>query len=89
MHKSKSRLPRLLVTLVALYVSFSADRASAHAVGETYVWVNVEEDRLAGRIEINLDDLRNRLGIEVPESADRETRISIVEDHREQIFEYV
>ena len=40
---------------------------SAHTTGETYVWLNVEENNITGRVEINLNDLRKKMGLAVPE----------------------
>lgn len=39
--------------------------ASAHALRENYVWVNVEADHLSGRFEINASDIKNKLGIDL------------------------
>ena len=36
----------------------------AHASGENYVWINVEEDHISGRFEIRHDDLKSKLGID-------------------------
>ncbi len=55
-----------LTTGVALLLLLlSMQPASAHALRENYVWVNVEADHLSGRFEINVRDLRSKLGIDV------------------------
>lgn len=41
-----------------------ADTALAHAPGENYVWVNIEQDQIVGRFEIHLDDLKRKLDID-------------------------
>lgn len=64
-----------------------AGSASAHATGETYVWLNVEESNFTGRVEINLKDLREKLGINVPDSG--EGRTEILREHREQVLSYI
>ncbi|MEO1524274.1 MAG: HupE/UreJ family protein [Planctomycetota bacterium] len=62
----------------------------AHAVGESYVWLNVEENRFSGRVEINLDDIREKLGINVPTAeSDGDQRQSVLEANREAILKYV
>lgn len=58
-----------------------------HTSGETYVWLNVEETKITGRVEINLNDLREKLKIAVPESG--ESRKDELDEHREEVLEYV
>jgi hypothetical protein len=58
-----------------------------HTTGETYVWPNVEETNITGRVEINLDDLRNKLKMSIPKSG--ETRVAAVEAHRDEVLEYI
>ncbi|MDV6029634.1 MAG: HupE/UreJ family protein [Phycisphaera sp. RhM] len=60
----------LQLALVLLHGLLLSATGSAHTTGETYVWLNVEEDRLTGRVEINLNDLRDKLGIDVPPAGD-------------------
>ena len=38
-----------------------------HSTGENYVWLNAQDTRLEGRFEIRLDDLRNKLDLDLPE----------------------
>lgn len=59
----------------------------AHATGETYVWLNVEENGITGRVEINLKDLRENLQIPVPQTGD--DRQQILEDHRSRALDYI
>ena len=59
-------LPRTLIFsrfLAVLLTAIASGVASAHAPGENYVWVNVNDDHLSGRFEIHLDDLNRRLGV--------------------------
>jgi hypothetical protein len=58
-------LTRLAVAFLLLVLG--AGRADAHARGESYVWVNVEETHFAGRIEFRIPDLRAYLGLDIPE----------------------
>ncbi len=70
-----------LATLMLPKVTFG------HTTGETYVWLNVEEHNITGRVEINLKELREKMGIEVPDTG--EQRMAILERNREQILNYV
>lgn len=55
----------LLSLLVAVFcLSICPRLVSAHAQGENYIWVNVEQDHLSGRFEIHLNDLKKKLGID-------------------------
>jgi hypothetical protein len=38
----------------------------AHALGEDYIVINFHEDSIAGHFEIHFDDLRDKLGLELP-----------------------
>lgn len=59
--------------------------ADAHTSGETYVWINIEENRLVGRVEINLNDLRAKLNIAVPDV----NPLPVVKQHQGDILKYV
>ena len=78
-----------LVTLATAGLSSSglSSSASAHTTGETYVWLNVEDARITGRVEINLNDLRDKLQIAVEETGDE--RLAVLHDHRESVLEYI
>ncbi|MCR9199423.1 MAG: HupE/UreJ family protein [Planctomycetaceae bacterium] len=80
------RLCELLLLTVATIVAASAT-ANAHTTGETYVWLNVEQERITGRVEINLRDLREKLNIEIEETGDG--RMAVLEATREQVLEYI
>ncbi len=77
----------LFVGLATLAVASHAEQALAHATGETYVWLNVEESNFTGRVEINLNDVRSKLGVDVPEAG--EERQAVLNQHREQVLKYV
>lgn len=42
----------------------------SHSTGENYVWINASEDHLEGRFEMRLEDLRTKLGLDIPETFD-------------------
>lgn len=72
----------LLVCL--LFISFNT---FAHAPRENYVWINVEEDHVSGRIELNVADINNKLKIDV--DANSESRLEGVANHAEEIQAYL
>lgn len=39
----------------------------AHAKQENYVWLNVDEDAIVGRVELNANDVRDKLNIDIDE----------------------
>ena len=84
-HSGRRRTFRLLVAATALLILPNA--SFGHATGETYVWLNVEETNITGRVEINLNDLRDKLGIAVPESGD--ARKAVLEQYRDDVLKYV
>ena len=52
--------------LAIVLLLLSATPAHAHATGESYVWLNVEETHLEGRFEMRVDDLREHLSLDIP-----------------------
>lgn len=69
-------MPVLLLLLLGVSV---AGDAHAHATGENYVWLNVEASHIEGRFEIRLDDLRERLGVDLPADASPEMAAQRIE----------
>lgn len=61
--------------------------ASAHALRENYVWVNVEQDHLSGRFEINARDIKNKLKIDL--DALGTDRLAGVRKSAEQVQTYL
>lgn len=53
-----------------LLMGFLAADAWGHARGENYVWVNVTDKHIEGRFAVRLDDLRNKLEIDLPREYD-------------------
>ena len=79
---------RGLIALLAIFVSFAyANDVLGHASGENYVWVNIDKDRISGRFEINVNDLKSKLGIDVDALA--ETRVESVEKTKEKVQKYL
>ncbi|MEL6109850.1 MAG: HupE/UreJ family protein [Planctomycetota bacterium] len=76
---------------ICLFIFGGSTSVLAHSVGESYVWLNVEDDRFSGRVEINLDDIREKLGIDVPKAAsgDSDERQSVLAANEARILEYI
>ncbi|MEM8678700.1 MAG: HupE/UreJ family protein [Planctomycetota bacterium] len=78
--------------LLFAFLSFAwvPNVADAHSTDESYIWLNAQADRLDGRVEVRLADLRRFLKLDVPEDFDaaREAVLALsseleayVEDH--------
>jgi hypothetical protein len=72
-----------LIVFSLLWSSF----ASAHALKENYVYLNVESDHLSGMFEINVADIRNKLGIDV--DAVGSSRLEGVQSSASAVQEYL
>ena len=68
---------------------FAAGDVHAHATGENYVWVNVESSHVEGRFEIRLDDLRERLGVDVPADATTTSAAPAIEASAATVHSYL
>ncbi|MEM7193829.1 MAG: HupE/UreJ family protein, partial [Pseudomonadota bacterium] len=62
-----SALAATLRTVFAVFLLVTSAEVFAHAKGEDYVFVNFLEDRIEGEFQVNYDDLREKLGINLPE----------------------
>ncbi len=63
------KLP-IIRCLSFLFALLLGSNAWAHATAENYVWINAQENHLEGRFEVRLEDLRNKLGLEIPNDFD-------------------
>lgn len=50
---------------LSILLSFASGAAHAHADGENYVWLTMEQDSLAGKVELNQKDIAKKLSIEL------------------------
>jgi len=50
-----------------VFLLFCNESVLAHAKQESYVWVNVEKEAIVGRVELNANDVRDKLNIDVDE----------------------
>ena len=78
---------RFFACLVGLWFSISPQQVHAHASGENYVWLNIESDHIAGRFEININDLKSKLGIDWTEHG--ETEAAAVAATAEEVQSYL
>lgn len=76
-----------MVVLAAFGVTCVSSIADAHSTGESYVWLNVDEHQITGRVEINLNDLREKLNLSVPEAGPE--RLTFLESHRDEVIGYI
>ncbi len=60
------RFPGILCALT-LFVMMPGANAFGHAIGESYIWLNPQADFMDGRVEFRLEDLREHMGMEIPE----------------------
>ena len=82
-------LKTVALALLPLLGVFAAGDVHAHATGENYVWVNVEASHVEGRFEIRLDDLRERLGVEVSADATTTTAGPVIEASAASVHSYL
>ncbi|MGI9318141.1 MAG: HupE/UreJ family protein [bacterium] len=57
-------LSRIIALTVLSWLSVSS--AYGHAKGEDYIFINIEEQGIVGEFQINIDELRDKLGIDIP-----------------------
>ena len=62
-------------------------QANAHAPGENYVWVNIDNDGVSGRFEIHIKDLKNKLNIDWEKVGG--TKVEAVAATRNTVQEYL
>jgi len=83
----KNRLGKLLpyVTLVLLLLCNGS--LWAHAKQENYIWLNVDEDAIVGRVELNANDVRDKLNIDIDELGS--TRLEGLQAASEKIQQFI
>ncbi len=59
----------------------------AHAKQENYVWLNVEQDAIVGRVELNANDVRDKLNIDIDTLG--ETRLEGLQASRATIEQFI
>jgi len=59
----------------------------AHAKQENYVWLNVDKDAIVGRVELNANDVRDKLNIDIDELGSN--RLEGLQAARETIEQFI
>jgi len=77
-----------LFPIVFLLIFFFSSTVFGHAPRENYVWVNVESDHISGRFELNIGDIRNKLGLSI-DDASSERSDSDVASTSEEVQQYL
>ncbi len=65
---------RVATFVTILFLCCYNSHLFAHAKQENYIWINVDEDGINGRFELNSNDLENKLDVDIDSSGD--TRLS-------------
>ncbi|MEH6824422.1 MAG: HupE/UreJ family protein [Motiliproteus sp.] len=73
-----------LLLLVSLFISASA---SAHTLGQTYLYMTVSETALTGRFEVTASDLNAALGLQL--TTDGSLDLEQIDPYQEQIANYL
>ena len=84
------RAPRKWFILAISTIALGAvapQQANAHAPGENYVWVNIDNDGVSGRFEIHIKDLKNKLNIDWEKVGG--TKVEAVAATRNTVQEYL
>ena len=76
---------KLLFFIVALLLPSA--NLFAHAKGEDYIFINVLEQSIEGEFQVNVEDLRGKLGIDI--TGTDEKSLSNLQQHNAAIFEYI
>ena len=77
----------LLVFAASLILFAAPENVRAHALGEHYIWLDVEARQLSGDVEINARDLANLLALDLdPEVTITEAAIA---PYRQELRQYV
>ncbi len=64
----KPHLRKISFLLLFLSLFTICGNAYAHADGENYIWLTVEEDHISGRFELSGKDTKSKLGLDFPEA---------------------
>ena len=77
----------LLVVVVSTVLGFAATPAGAHTGTQAYLYLDVTDDELGGRVEVPLDDVRTHFGVKLEGSTDDEL-IAGLEEIRSELIAY-
>ena len=72
--------------ILLLGIVFSAS-TYGHARGEDYVFVNFLKDRMEGDFQVNIHDLKDKFGIDIPQ--DIQQAKPVIKENQTQIWQYI
>jgi hypothetical protein len=78
----------LLVVLVLTVLGFAATPAGAHTGTQAYLYLDITDDELGGRVEVPLDDVRAHFDVKLDGSTDDEL-IAGLEEIRSELTAYL
>jgi hypothetical protein len=78
-------MPKLFA-LIAIFL-LPASSAFGHAKGEDYIFINIQEQAIEGEFQINIDELRDKLGIGIPDLGSAE--VGILTESEETVYAYI
>ena len=78
---------KLNILLVTLLITIVTTNAFAHASRENYVWINIEVDHVSGRVELNVKDIQDKLGLVISQK-DEQVLVDI-EKNEQEVFDYL
>jgi len=78
---------KILFSIIAVFMVVLSGNASAHAPRESYVWTNIELDHLSGRVELNVNDIKNKLGVDVLGNDENQSALKRTEKTIQQYLE--
>lgn len=77
----------IFIGLLVLGLCAVVGNAYAHADGENYIWLSVEQDHISGRVELNEKDIKSKLGIDFREFNDSALDPVKIESVKQYILE--
>jgi len=85
--KQENIFRKLLPFAALVFLLICTGPLWAHAKQENYVWLNVDEDAIVGRVELNANDVRDKLNIDI--DALGSTRLEGLQLARAEIEQYI
>ena len=76
-----------IVLVIFLAIMCCSISAFAHAVGENYIFINIQKDSIDGRFEIHSQDLKNKLGINL--KGDKLAKLEVINAKASQVHNYI
>lgn len=74
------------VSLIAALL-LPVSSAFGHAKGEDYIFINIQEDGIVGEFQIHIDELRDKLSIDIPKASSTETGILLQSE--DTVYDYI